>query len=113
MHVPVSEDRLEEAKPMENRSGGWELVGGLAIGAVGGFLVGLMVAPRSGSETIDDVRGRTNDVLENLRGNTESLLTTTRAAIEEKLALLNDAVEAGRRAAEYKRAELIENEGNP
>ncbi len=48
-----------------------------------------------------------------LRGNTESLLTSTRAAIEEKLALLNDAVEAGRRAAERKRAELIEIEGNP
>jgi gas vesicle protein len=98
---------------MENRSSGWELLGGLAIGAAGGFLVGLMVAPRAGNDTVNDLGDRANDVLENLRGNTESLLTSTRAAIEEKLALLNDAVEAGRRAAEYKRAELIENEGNP
>ena len=106
---------------MENRSSGsWELLGGLAIGAVGGFLLGLAVAPKAGNETrgelsgsMSDVRERTNEDLESLRGNTETLLNSTRAAIEEKLALLNDAVEAGRRAAEYKRAELIENEGNP
>ena len=40
------------------------------------------------------------------------MLDTTRQAIEEKMALLNEAIEAGRRAAEYKRAELIEND-NP
>jgi gas vesicle protein len=104
---------------MESRSNGWELLGGLAIGAVGGFLVGLMVAPKAGLDTreslgssLGSVSDRTNDYLESLRGNTETLLNSTRAAIEEKLALLNDAVVAGRRAAEYKRAELIKNEGN-
>lgn len=100
---------------MENRSRGWEMVGGLVVGAVGGFLVGLMVAPRQGDDTrenlsdsILDVRERTQELLENVRGNTESLLNTTRAAIEEKMSLLNEAVDAGRRAAEYKRAELID-----
>lgn len=100
---------------MENRSRGWEMVGGLMVGAVGGFLVGLMVAPRSGgdnrdnlSDSILDVRERTQELLENVRGNTESMLNTTRAAIEEKMSLLNEAVDAGRRAAEYKRAELID-----
>ncbi|HEY9721531.1 MAG TPA: YtxH domain-containing protein [Oscillatoriaceae cyanobacterium] len=104
---------------MENRSSGWEVLGGLALGAAGGFLVGLLVAPRTGSETrevlggsMQDVRERTQDMLENVRGNTESMLDTTRQAIEEKMALLNEAIEAGRRAAEYKRAELIEND-NP
>jgi hypothetical protein len=78
----------------------------------------LLVAPRSGGETREvlgdsvlDVRDRTRDLLENVRGNTETLLDSTRQAIEEKMALLNDAIEAGRRAAEYKRAELIEQEG--
>ena len=103
---------------MENRSNGWVMLGGLAVGALGGSMVGLMVAPRAGSDTrtalgssATDVRDRTQELLENLRGNTETLLNSTRAAIEEKMALLNDAVEAGRRAAEYKRAELIETEG--
>ena len=103
---------------MENRSAGWELMGGLAVGALGGFLLGMMVAPKAGvdtrerfGDTVLDLRERTTDLLENVRGNTESLLNSTRAAIEEKMALLNDAVEAGRKAAEYKRAELIEQEG--
>jgi gas vesicle protein len=103
---------------MENRSAGWELLGGLAIGAIGGFMLGMMVAPKSGTDTrerlgdsITDLRERTNDLLENVRGNTETLLNTTRQAIEEKMALLNEAVEAGRKAADYKRAELIEQEG--
>ncbi len=100
-------------------SGGWALLGGLVIGAVGGFLVGVMVAPKAGEESrerlgdsILDIRERTTDIIENLRGNTETLLNSTRAAIEEKMALLNEAVEAGRKAAEYKRAELIEQEGS-
>ena len=62
-------------------------------------------------DSIHDLRDRTTDLIENLRGNTETLLNSTRAAIEEKMALLNEAVEAGRKAAEYKRAELIEQEG--
>ena len=103
---------------MENRSSsGWELLGGLALGALGGFMVGLLVAPKSGGETRDelsgsigDVRERTNYLLENLRGNTEQMLDSTRAAIEERMELLNEAIEAGRKAAEYKRAELIERE---
>ncbi|MEB3285043.1 MAG: YtxH domain-containing protein [Candidatus Sericytochromatia bacterium] len=97
------------------KSGGWELLAGLTVGALGGFLVGLMLAPREPSENnedrtdnVSDFRERANDVLENLRGNTEALLNQTRNIIEERMALLNEAVEAGRKAAEYKRAELIE-----
>lgn len=98
--------------------GGWELAAGLVVGALGGFLLGVMVAPKAGEESreklgdsVSDLRERTTDLIENLRGNTESLLNTTRATIEEKMALLNEAVEAGRKAAEYKRAELIEQDG--
>jgi hypothetical protein len=96
---------------MENRSGGWELLGGLAIGALGGFLMGVMVAPRAHGdqrEAIADMRHRTTDLLETVRGSAETLLSSTRSTIEEKMTLLNDAIDAGRRAAEYKRAELIE-----
>ena len=104
---------------MENRSAGWELLGGLAIGTLGGFMLGVLVAPKVGADTrermgdsLSDLRERTTDLLENVRGNTETLLDATRQAIEEKMALLNEAVEAGRKAADYKRAELIEQEGS-
>jgi gas vesicle protein len=95
--------------------GGWPLLAGLAVGTAAGFVLGLMLAPRDRSDAAEgeedaysDLREKTNDMLENLRGNTEAILNQTRAAIEERMSLLNEAVEAGRRAAEYKRAELIE-----
>lgn len=103
---------------MERRSAsGWEVLGGLLVGAVGGFALGMLLAPQSGrttrsqlGENLGDMGLRASELAENVRGNTESLLSTTRTTIEEKLALLNEAVEAGRKAAAYKREELIEGE---
>lgn len=102
---------------MERRTSGLELMGGLVIGAALGFVAGMILAPQSGGRTRDqlnenlsDIRLRTNEMMDNLKGNTESLITSTRTTIEEKLNLLNDAVEAGRKAAAYKREELIEGE---
>lgn len=104
---------------MERRTSGLEVLGGLVLGAAVGFVAGMILAPQSGGRTRDqlgenlsDLRLRTNELVDNLKGNSESLLTSTRSTIEEKLTLLNDAVEAGRKAAAYKREELIEGEDN-
>ncbi len=103
---------------MEQRSGTLELLAGLIVGALGGFAVGMLMAPQSGTRTREqlndqmaDLKVRTNEMLENVRGNTESLLASTRHTIEEKLQVLNEAMEAGKKAAAYKREELIEGEG--
>jgi gas vesicle protein len=103
---------------MDQRSGTLELLTGLIVGALGGFAVGMLMAPQSGTRTreqlndqISDLRVRTNEMLEHVRGNTESLLASTRTTIEEKLNLLSEAMEAGKKAAAYKREELIEGEG--
>ena len=105
---------------MEQRSGTLELLAGLVVGAIGGFAIGLVMAPQSGTRTreqindqLSDLRVRTNEVLEQVRGNTESLLSSTRRTIEDKLNLLSEAMEAGKKAAAYKREELIEGEGTP
>lgn len=104
---------------MERRgsASGPEILGGFVLGAVGGFLMGLLYAPQAGSRTreqvqenLGDLALRANEMAENFKGNTESLISTTRTTIEEKLNLLNEAVEAGRKAAAYKREELIEGE---
>ena len=102
---------------MERRTSGFEVLGGLVIGAAFGFVAGMILAPQSGgrtrdqlNENISDLRLRTNEMMDNLKGNTETLISSTRSTIEEKLALLNEAVEAGRKAAAYKREELIEGE---
>lgn len=102
---------------MERQTSGYEVLGGLVIGAALGFVAGMILAPQSGGRTRDqlnenlsDIRLRTNEMMDNLKGNTESLISSTRSTIEEKLTLLNEAVEAGRKAAAYKREELIEGE---
>lgn len=104
---------------MERRTSGLEVLGGLVVGAAFGFVAGMILAPQSGGRTRDqlnenlsDIRLRTNEMMDNLKGNTESLITSTRSTIEEKLTLLNEAVEAGRKAAAYKRDELIEGDEN-
>lgn len=104
---------------MERRTSGLEVLGGLVVGAALGFVAGMLFAPQPGgrtrdqlSENLSDLRLRTNEMMDNLKGNTESLISSTRSTIEEKLALLNEAVEAGRKAAAYKRDELIEGEEN-
>ncbi|MBI6545176.1 MAG: YtxH domain-containing protein [Cyanobacteria bacterium NC_groundwater_1444_Ag_S-0.65um_54_12] len=103
---------------MGQHSGTLELTLGLLVGALGGFVAGLLVAPQSGTKTreslydgLAELKVRTNEVLESVRGNTESLLNSTRSTIEQKLSLLNEALEAGKKAAAYKREELIEGEG--
>lgn len=104
---------------MDQRSSGTvELLAGLIVGALGGFAVGMLMAPQSGTRTreqlndqISDLRVRTNEMLEHVRGNTESLLASTRHTIEEKLQVLGEAMDAGKKAAAYKREELIEGEG--
>lgn len=105
---------------MERRTSGLEVLGGLVIGAALGFFAGMVLAPQSGgrtredlNENLSDLRLRTNEMMDNLKGNTESLISSTRSTIEEKLTLLNEAVEAGRKAAAYKRDELIESEDTP
>jgi gas vesicle protein len=103
---------------MERRSAsGLEILGAMLLGAAGGFALGLLLAPQSGSRTreqlaenLGDVSLRASELAENVKGNTESLINTTRTTIEEKLNLLSEAVEAGRKAAAYKREELIEGE---
>jgi gas vesicle protein len=96
------------------RGGSWELVGGLVVGAVGGFMLGVLLAPQRGDAarerldaSLEEFRDRAEDFIGNLRGNTEELLNQARTAIEERITLINEAIEVGRQAAEEKRAELV------
>lgn len=106
---------------MERRgASGLEVLGGFVLGAVGGFLLGMVLAPQGGgrtreavTENLSDLGLRASEIAEDVRGSTESLIQTARTTIEEKLNLLSEAVEAGRKAAAYKREELIEGDDAP
>ncbi|MEB3300037.1 MAG: YtxH domain-containing protein [Candidatus Sericytochromatia bacterium] len=106
---------------MAGRNGSGDLLAGFLLGAVGGFLAGVVMAPQSGNRTreqvaeqMGDLRTRTQEVLDKVRGNTEEVLDQVRVSLDAKLSTiqgaLEEAYEAGRKAAAYKREELIEAE---
>ncbi|HBN08601.1 MAG TPA: hypothetical protein DD435_08115 [Cyanobacteria bacterium UBA8530] len=99
------------------KGSGFELLSGLLVGGITGFVLGLLVAPQPGQRTREQIGGQlsemklsSNEMAENVRGNTENLITATRASIEEKLNRLHEAIEAGKKAAECKKEELVKEE---
>lgn len=94
---------------MEHRSSGFELLGGLFLGGLLGFVAGLLLAPESGHRTREKLGGQLNE----LKGNSEELLGTAKNTFEDKLGRLGEALEAGRKAAETKREEIISEAETP
>lgn len=85
------------------REGGGGSVGSFLLGALLGAGVALLVAPRSGAETQDEIRERARRLraaaeerLDDLRGEMEERLEQARAEMQEALEAVKERVEAGR-----------------
>lgn len=94
---------------MEHRSSGFEFLGGLFVGGLMGFVAGLLLAPEPGQRTREKLGGQLNE----LKGNSGEFLGTAKNTLEDRLGRLGDAFEAGRKAAETKREEIISEAENP
>jgi gas vesicle protein len=99
---------------------GFGFFSGLIIGGMVGALVAIVLAPASGEETRDylrgkaheakhraldlayDVKDRAAEVAGDLRQQADQLTRMSRQAYESTKAKINDAVDAGRRAAQSK-----------
>lgn len=95
---------------IERRSGGF---GSLVLGALLGAGAALLMAPRSGRETRDEIRAtayRIRDTAEDaVRGVTDSVQETiggVRGEVEGRVEAARDAFEAGRRAARETRRDM-------
>lgn len=95
---------------IERRSGSF---GNLIMGALLGAGAALLLAPRSGRETRDEIRAgalRLRDRAEDaVRGVSESVQDTiggVRGEVEDRIDSARDAFEAGRRAARETRREM-------
>lgn len=95
---------------IERRSGGF---GSLVLGALLGAGAALLLAPRSGRETRDEIRAgafRLRDRAEDaVRGVTDTVQETiggVRGEVEGRVEAARDAFEAGRRAARQTRREM-------
>ena len=79
-----------------------DLVKGLILGALGGLLLGILYAPKSGRETREDIRKSTADLYDKTKEQyhqavlgMEELVGEGRKAYAEKKERLKKAVEAG------------------
>jgi len=107
-----------------NDNSGLGFLSGLAIGALVGAAVALVLAPQSGEETRDMIRGKAQEakgkaldlasdlrdmagnVAGDLRAQAETLQQRGRENIEKLKSRVSDAVETGRHAAKHKIDEL-------
>lgn len=109
----------------DNRNGsGLGFASGLIIGGLIGAAVAIVLAPQSGEETRDlirgkahefkgkamdlasDLRDRASDLAEDLRSQAEDLSKRGRDTFDNVRTQFNDAVETGKKAARAKRQEL-------
>ena len=99
---------------------GFGFFSGLIIGAMIGAILAIVLAPQSGEETRDFIRGKAHEaknraldlaydvkdraaeVADDLRAQADQLSQMSRQAYESTRAKINDAVDTGRRAAQSK-----------
>ncbi len=106
----------KEGNAMERRSASaTEVILGLAVGALGGFIAGILLAPQPGNrsrerlaENLQELGVRAAELAENVRGNTESLIASARTHIEESIEHLSESVELMQKEMDVKRAEYAE-----
>lgn len=86
---------------------------GVGLGVLVGAVVALLFAPKSGRDTREDVaqaagwaRDRAETVIEELKGSLDELSRRTRDLVETYRGRVDAAVEAGRQAADERKAEL-------
>jgi gas vesicle protein len=86
---------------------------GILVGGVAGAIAALLYAPAEGQQTREqikqkalDAKNRAGDAVETVKETAQKASAKTKATVEEKKAKVREAVEAGRRAAAEKRAEL-------
>jgi gas vesicle protein len=88
-------------------------IGYFFLGALVGAGLALLLAPQSGEETQEEIRGKAKKIrtatekrMRHTQGTLESQLGTVREDVRTRISIVRDAVESGRKAAEEARREL-------
>ncbi|HET6384231.1 MAG TPA: YtxH domain-containing protein [Armatimonadota bacterium] len=97
----------------ETRTTALVILGGVALGALTGALVGLLYAPASGRTTRSEIedaseklRIRTEAALGDLRKSVEDLVDSTKKYMDDTRARVEASIEAGKQAAAETKEQL-------
>jgi gas vesicle protein len=104
----------------DNRDSGFGFLSGLILGGAIGATLAIVLAPQTGEETRDFIRGKAHEaknravdlaydvkdraatIADDLRSQADQLSQMSRQAYDNARAKVNDAVDAGRKAAQSK-----------
>ena len=102
----------------ENQSKVGAFVGGALLGGALGAVLGLLMAPRSGTETrhqlaegIADIREKSAKMVEDVSDSTGGRFGNVRETLGKKISLISEAIDAGRKAAGEARSDRPAAEG--
>lgn len=97
----------------EEKGVGLHFLAGIGLGALVGAVAALLLAPKSGAETrqdisnaADELREKANKMVQDLSQSSEELVKKSRELIEATKERVQGAVEAGKQAVARKRGEM-------
>ncbi len=103
----------------EERSVLLSVLAGIGLGAIIGAAAGLLFAPKTGTETRDDLKkaaedlkSRAEDVVGDLSTSVDDLVQKSKTLVDTTKAKVHDAIEQGKQAMAEKREEIIEAVGD-
>lgn len=99
----------------EDRNVMVNFLAGMGLGALIGAAAALLLAPKSGEETredlkhaVDDIRAKADKVIHDLSESGEELVKKSKEVLESTKLKMQQAIEAGKQAAARKREEVAE-----
>ncbi|MDO8588112.1 MAG: YtxH domain-containing protein [Armatimonadota bacterium] len=99
----------------EDKDVALNLLAGIGIGAIIGAVTALLLAPKSGAETredvkrtLDDLRQKSEQVISDLSASMEEQVQRSKKLFEETKSKLQQAVDAGKKAVSHKKEEVQE-----
>ena len=105
----IEEKRRKQIKKEKNKKVAIATAG-IATGAVVGTIAGVLIAPKSGKETIEDVKEKSNQVKTKINENIEDTKIKVRASKDKiKEYLAKRKLEKGEEVIEVEPLKLIEN----
>ena len=102
--------KIEEKKKAQKREQRNKKIAAVTVAAVGGAIIGgvtgVLVAPKSGKETVEDIKAKTNETVEKAKVDFENTKTNTVSKFNESKTKIKEYLEVRKNNSEE--VEIVE-----